>query len=177
VETIILRNLGPRDITPDQFDDRRPMRIDVGCEIASVLRFEGLCQPVIDVTVVEIPPCRLREGQSATLTLLVDGYPRERLDVADYPSDTRLSFGASQGKWRRLLLPSVGTMGLLYLIAGVAALGGSGPGLSDGNTPGAYLAGSLITGGLILVAAVATFTLLIHRKGRQRSTREAENSD
>jgi hypothetical protein len=119
-----LSNQGSRDIRSDDFDQGKPLEIEVGAHIVtqlsmkpkppdthiSGLRFEN--------TKVIVEPSLIRRRQSITLELLVDGHT-SKLSVDSPLVDVDIKEQDSEDRGFLSSLPWLGTLAVLALVANV----------------------------------------------------------
>ncbi|GHF17061.1 hypothetical protein GCM10011600_17270 [Pseudolysinimonas yzui] len=94
--TVVLVNSGPRDIASSMFDDRRPIRVEVGAKFYGVTRTDGtakLISPAIGTSaedaVVTMAPLLLKRGESWSFSAVISGHPEVNVDAPLVDTDVK----------------------------------------------------------------------------------------
>jgi hypothetical protein len=107
--TVRIRNLGPTDLTTAHFDQGKPLRVDLQCQMLGVTRTSlpgsTISRAVGAEAVLELAPCLLRVDDEWVVEAVVDGKPD--CDLSSPLIDTDVISGPSALEQAARILSSV----------------------------------------------------------------------
>ncbi|WJK40127.1 hypothetical protein O7608_27520 [Solwaraspora sp. WMMA2056] len=136
VVTVLLRNTGRHAISTAQFDQQRPITIDIKTSIVAVLSPAGPVAPATveaEGTTLRFHPDLIRQKQEISIQLLTSGRPGPDLTVSEHLVDTRVDVerggvdqhpSAGLEQHLPIAFAVAGTVGLITLIIADVLLGG-----------------------------------------------------